>query len=209
MKRFIKKVAILLALMMVGFGSAYAQEAGDMAVGLNIVFTPKWVFSYAYKNGAYTNNAGAGAKFQYNVTTPIRVEGIFNTFFSGDNLGLWDLSVNAHYLIPATKKLNVYSVTGLDFMKYRSWGKVYGVGGAIIVDMKVAGKHTVFGVNIGGGIECKLSKKVSLQGDLRYIIGFDNSIFSEYYKTNRLMISIGAVYKFKNGVARKQESAQR
>ena len=30
MKKYIERVAILLALVMVGFGRAYAQESGDM-----------------------------------------------------------------------------------------------------------------------------------------------------------------------------------
>ena len=175
----------------------FAQEAGDMAVGINIVFTPNWIYSPYYKGGAYTNNAGIGAKFQYNVTTPIRVEGTFNLLGSDYKLGMWYVSINANYIFPVTKKLNVYPVAGFDLMKYRDAWIEYDLGnGTIIRDNTAASDYTLFGVNIGGGVECKLSKRISLQGEVKYIIGFDNSIFSDHYKTNRLMISIGAVYKF-------------
>ena len=196
MKRYFERVAILLALVMVGFGSAYAQEAGDIAVGVNVLFTPGWVNEARGAGDPKSNNVGFGAKFQYNVSTPIRVEGAFALLPSGDRLGMWNLFVNAHYLIPVMKKLNVYPVAGLGLMKYTSEGGYINLGDAIIINTNVAGNYTIFGVNIGGGAEYKLSKKVSLQGELKYIIGFDSTIFSDYYKTNRLMISIGAAYKF-------------
>jgi len=198
MKKYFERVAILLAAATVGFGNVYAQEAGDMAVGISIVFTPDWVKESRDVGDPKSNNAGLSARFQYNVTTPIRLAGVFIFLPNSDNLGMWDLSINAHYLIPVVKKLHVYPVAGLDFMRYTSdGGYQIDVGsGLIMIDGRVAGKYTIFGVNIGGGIECKLGKRVSLQGEVKYILGFDNTIFSDYYKTNRLIISIGAVYKF-------------
>jgi outer membrane protein X len=196
MKKCFERVAILLALVMAGFGSVYAQEAGDMAVGANIVFTPGWVEESRGPNDPKSNAGGFGAKFQYNVTTPIRVEGAFTIFPSSDKLGMWNLFVNAHYLVPVVKKLNVYPIAGLGLMKYKSEGAYIIAGDVVIINTNVAGNYTIFGVNIGGGAEYKLSKKVSLEGEFKYIIGFDNTIFSDYYKTNRSMISIGAVYKF-------------
>ena len=208
MRKYIERVAILLALVMVGFGSVYAQEAGDMAVGLNIVYTPNWVdytevrWVYESDNGVkqmskpYTANGGFGAKIQYNVTNPIRVEAAFAFLPSGFELGMWNLSVNANYLIPILEKLIVYPIAGLDFMKYTSEGEKFVLFDRTLIVSLDAGNFTLFGVNIGGGTEFRLSKKISLQGELRYIIGFDNSVFSDYHKTNRCMISIGAVYKF-------------
>lgn len=196
MKKYFGRVAILLTVVMVGFGSAYAQEAGDIAVGANIMFTPGWVKESRGADEPKSNSGGFGAKFQYNITTPIRVEGAFTFIPSSDRLGMWDLFVNAHYLIPVMRKLNVYPIAGLGLMKYKSEGGYFMLDDAVILDTKVEGNYTIFGVNIGGGVEYKLSRKVSLQGELRYIIGFDNTIFSDYYKTNRFMISIGTAYKF-------------
>jgi outer membrane protein X len=177
-----------------------------MAVGANVVFTPGWVDGARAAGDPKSNNGGFGAKLQYNVTAPIRVEGAFAFLPSGDGLGMWDLSVNAHYLIPVMKKINVYPIAGLDFMVYTpDWEAVDLRDGALIILTENAEKYKLFGINIGGGAEYKLSRKVSLQGELKYIIGFDSTIFSnalnsvyfiDYFKTNRLMISIGAVYKF-------------
>ena len=197
MKKNFKRVAILFALVVVGFGSVNAQEAGDMAVGVNIVFTPGWVEESRMEGDPKSNNGGFGATFQYNVTTPIRLEGAFTFLPSGDELGLWDIFVNAHYLIPVMKKLNVYPIAGLGFMNYKSNGEYINLGSALVFNTNIAGNYTMFGVNVGGGVEYKLSRKISLQGDLKYIIGFDDSVFSESFKTNRLMISIGAAYKFR------------
>ena len=211
MKKYIERVAILLALVMFGFVSAYAQEAGDIAVGINIVYTPNWLNDYRETRyigepgktvrqvtKPYNANGGFGAKIQYNVTNPIRVEGAFAVLPSGFGLGMWYLSVNANYLIPVMKKLNVYPIAGFDFMKYTSDEKgcqTFDYSQNVVVITQEAGNYTIFGVNIGGGIEYKLSRKFSLQGEVRYIIGFDSGIYSENYKTNRLMISIGAAYK--------------
>ena len=175
---------------------AFSQKAGDVAVGANIVFTLGWVEGSRQAVDPQSNNGGFGGKLQYNVTDPVRVEGAFNFLPSGDRLSMWDLSVNAHYLIHVMQKLNVYPVAGLNLMKYTSEGKIIYLDDAVILDKNAAGNYTIFGVNIGGGIEYKLSKKVSLQGELKYLIGFDNTAYSDYYKKNRFMISLGAVYKF-------------
>ena len=113
---------------MVGYGSAYAQEAGDIAVGAGIVFTPGWVEDPT----EVSNNGGFGAKIQYNVTTPIRVEGTFTFFPNSDALGMWDLNINAHYLIPVKKKFNVYPVAGFGLMKYKSEGAYVFLDNAVI-----------------------------------------------------------------------------
>jgi len=196
MKNYFERVAILLALVMVGFGSVNAQEAGDMAVGANIVFTPGWVEESNWADDTKSNNGGFGAKFQYNVTTPIRLEGAFTFLPGSDELGMWNIFVNAHYLIPVMEKLNIYPIAGLGFMNYKSNGGYINLGSALVLNRNIAGNYTMFGVNVGGGVEYKLSRKVSLQGDLKYVIGFDDTVYSDYYKTNRFMISIGAVYKF-------------
>jgi len=176
MKKYIERVAILLALVMIGFVSAYAQEAGDIAGGINIVYTPNWVDYRETRvigepgkevkqvSKPYVANGGFGAKIQYNVTNPIRVEGAFAVLPSGFGLGMWYLSVNANYLIPVMKKLNVYPVAGLDFMKYTSEEEsIVAVfdsrQGDVVVITKDAGNYTIFGVNIGGGVECNGSLK--------------------------------------------------
>ena len=58
MKRnWIKRAMMVIALVMVGFGGAYAQEAGDLAVGAHFADASRGDYS----------NMGVGAKLRYNV----------------------------------------------------------------------------------------------------------------------------------------------
>ena len=162
MKNYFERVAILLTLVMVSFGSVYAQEAGDMAVGLNIVLTPGWVEESRKADEAKSNSGGLGAKLQYNITNPIRIEGAFTFLPSSDRLGMWDIFVNANYIIPVSNKFNVYPIAGIGVMYYKSDGGYIILDDAVILNTNVAGNYTLFGMNIGGGAELKLSKRVSL-----------------------------------------------
>lgn len=63
MKRFFTALCVAL----IGFTGAFAQK-GDMAVGLNLGVAP------CLEKNASLTNFGIGAKFQYNVTNPIRLE---------------------------------------------------------------------------------------------------------------------------------------
>jgi opacity protein-like surface antigen len=67
-------------------------------------------------SGDSYSNYGIGAKFQYNVTKPIRLEGSFTYFLKKDLISMWDLSVNAHYLFPIADKLTVYPLAGLGLL---------------------------------------------------------------------------------------------
>ena len=190
----------LLATATVGFGNVYAQEAGDMATGINLVF---------YNGQVKHWYGGIGVKIQYNITTPVRVEAAFvytpNTVDEYVNrqdiiedfiFGMRDFAVNVQYLIPVMKKLNVYPVAGLGLMRFtHDYSDIY-LGPVELIDKNSPGKYTSFCVNLGGGIECKLGKRVSLQGEVKYRIGFNSTLFANYYKPSSLMISIGAVYKF-------------
>ena len=88
---------------MVSFGSTYAQEVGDIAVGVSIEITPGWVEESRTEDEPKSNNGGFGAKIQYNVTKPIRLEGVFVYLPSSDRLGMWNININAHYLFPVMK----------------------------------------------------------------------------------------------------------
>ena len=200
--KYFKIATILLALIIADVGSSHAQKAGDISISANVVYTPNWTNYwselpyYEYMYNSHSANIGVSAKIQYNISTPIKVEGVFTFFPSFFNLGMWDLSLNAQYLFPVTRRLSVYPIAGLCLSKYKSDGGYTNHDDVYIIDKKVAGKHTIYGVNTGGGIDYKLSNIISLQGELKYVIGFDNTIFSDYYKTKRFMISIGMTYKF-------------
>ena len=194
------KVATLsVALAMVGFAGANAQEAGDKAVGANIVMGMGNDFSHT----------GLGAKFQYNVTKPIRGEGSFTYFFAKDEISAWDLSVNAHILL-SSEKVNVYPLAGISLLGYKdAGGRKYKLeSGAVIQSTDGSYSHSYLGVNLGGGLDIKITDRFYLNGELKYRIGFDKEetytfVFlgnrtKNYYDFfgNRLMISVGAAIKF-------------
>jgi outer membrane protein X len=177
----------------VGFG-AKAQEAGDVAAGVNL----------AAGFGNEFTNVGIGAKFQYNVTAPVRAEGSFTFFPKKDGLGMWDLSVNGHYLIgiPSVSNFTVYPVAGLGLTGYTGGGG----GGEYEWQNPITGEwereeyeseegeggtYTVLGLNLGGGAEYKLTDRIRVNAELKYRIGFDSDVFA-----NRFLISAGIAYTF-------------
>jgi outer membrane protein X len=142
-----------------------AQEKGDMAAGGNLVLGL----------GDSCTNYGIGAKFQYNATNPLRLEGSFTYFLKKDNLTMWDLSANAHWLFPVADKVTVYPLAGLGILNY---GSSYGGYSASSSDIAF---------NLGGGIDYKLTDKLALNAELKYKI-------SDTW--DRLLLSAGLAYKF-------------
>jgi len=156
---FFKRLAIAIIAVVAMSMAANAQQKGDMAVGGNLVFG----------SGSSYSNVGIGPKFQYNITDPIRLEGSYTYFLKKSGWSMWDISVNAHYLFPVTDEITVYPLAGI------------GVIGAN------AGNDNEFGLNLGGGIDYKLTGNLFLNGELKYRIGDD---------WNRLLISAGIAYRF-------------
>ena len=165
MTSILKKVAIvaIAATMSV---SANAQSKGDMAVGGNLVIGT---------GDSYTN-VGIGAKFQYNVIDPLRLEGSFTFFPKKDLVSFWDLSVNGHYLFPVASQITVYPLAGLGIFGSRA-------------NLGVLGTYSDSDVcfNIGGGVDFKLTDQLFLNGELKY------KIVNHW---NRFMIAAGVTYKF-------------
>jgi outer membrane protein X len=106
MKSIFRKVAVMAIAVFTMSVAANAQEKGDMAVGGNLVLG----------SGDSFTNYGIGAKFQYNVTNPLRLEGSFTYFLKKDYLTMWDLSANAHWLFPVADKITVYPLAGLGIL---------------------------------------------------------------------------------------------
>jgi outer membrane protein X len=107
MKSILKKMAIVVIVMTAMSAAVCAQEKGDMAVGGNLVLGA----------GNSVTNYGIGAKFQYNVMNPLRLEGLFSYFLKKDFVSMWDLSVNGHWLFPVADKITVYPLASLGLLK--------------------------------------------------------------------------------------------
>jgi outer membrane protein X len=184
MKRvFFKRVAIVAIALVTMSVAASAQEKGDMAAGANL----------AVGMGDSFTNFGLGAKFQYNVINPLRLEAAFTYFLpkkqgiSGlaeSSISMWDLGVNAHWLFPVASKIAVYPLAGLGLL---------GTSASADVDLGEWGSYDAsasaseFGFNLGGGIDLKLAEKLILNAEAKYKIGGT---------WKRFIISVGVAFRF-------------
>jgi outer membrane protein X len=150
-----------------------AQSQGDMAAGGNL----------AFGSGDNFSNIGIGAKFQYNITDPIRLEGSFTYFLEKDYLSMWDFSVNAHYLFQVGE-VRLYPLAGLGII-----GSKYNLPSINFGGISLGGgsaSDSFFGINIGGGIDYDLTEALILNAELKYKI----------CDLDRLMLSVGLAYRF-------------
>ncbi|MDR1198735.1 MAG: porin family protein [Prevotellaceae bacterium] len=174
--KVLKKAAIMLVVATAFAMNVSAQEQGDMALGVNL----------ALGSGDGVTNYGIGAKFQYSITDPIRLEGAFTYFLPKtygkgiveSKLNMWDISVNGQYLFSLNETLTVYPLAGLGVLgtSYKS---------DVINSASVS--STDFGLNVGGGIDFKLTEKLVLCGQVKYMIAGDWS---------RPIATAGVTYKF-------------
>lgn len=149
--------------------SVNAQEKGDMAAGLNL--------SYGTKDGF--SNFGIGAKFQYNLTDAFRIEPSATYFLKKDNVNMWDINANVHYLFHVGDSFVIYPLAGLTFVGWKvsvEWE-----------DMGASASETKFGANLGAGAQYWLTSSFGLNLEAKYQIvsNIDRPIFS-----------LGAVMKF-------------
>ncbi|MDR1563075.1 MAG: porin family protein [Dysgonamonadaceae bacterium] len=166
-----KRVALIFAIATVTMSTtAVAQEKGDMAAGGNLTLG---------SGDSYTN-VGIGAKFRYNVTAPLRLEGSFTYFLKKDYLNMWDLSVNGHWLFPAGDRLTLYPLAGLGIL---GWKYSYDFGWG--VDGSASDSDIAF--DLGGGVDFTLTGNISLNAELKYKI-------ADHW--DRLLLSAGVTYKF-------------
>ncbi|MDR1339545.1 MAG: porin family protein [Prevotellaceae bacterium] len=173
--------------------TASAQEKGDMAAGANVIMS----------TGQELTNFGLGAKLQYSITTPIRIEGAFNYFFKKDMTSMWDAGINAHYLFFISDRVTVYPLVGVGILgsKYtddEGYGDLFDDEeyADLFDDEEYAGlfddevesdSYNEFGVKLGGGIDFKLTEKLFLNFEAKYRIG---DIYS------RPFISAGIGFRF-------------
>jgi len=151
-----KKIFVLVAICLLYTVNAEAQKTGDMAVGGNLVLG----------TGNSTTNIGIGAKFRYNVTDPIRLEGSFTYFLETDKVTYYDLIAEGHYLFPVSPEVTLYPIVGLGiFMWSTPTYEIWGV--------KFGGSDSDFGLVIGGGIDYKLNDKMSLNGGIKFKVAGD------------------------------------
>ncbi|MDR1180823.1 MAG: porin family protein [Bacteroidales bacterium] len=156
--------------------TASAQEQGDIAAGANVVLGAGQEFT----------NFGLGAKLQYSITRPIRIEAAFNYFFEKDMTSMWDAGLNAHYLFFVSDKFTVYPLVGAGFLGSKfKWDA--GEYGELLDAEDESDSYNEFGVKLGGGIDFKLTEKLFLNFEAKYRIGD---------LWNRTFISAGIGFRF-------------
>lgn len=176
------KRIILLAAVIMAFASNTKAQDLNMAVGANINAGV----------GDYYNNGGFGFKYQYNFTDHWRGEASYNQFISNDNIRMWDVNANVHYVFHIKdSKFSVYPLAGLTVRGTRfhdsEWTYIPDVG-FVQVDMK--SRSAGFGANYGVGAEYQLSKNVKLNAEVK------GQSAKGWFATNRGIFSVGASYCF-------------
>lgn len=184
-----KKFFIFTCAALIGL-CASAQEKGDMAVGVNLGVAP------CLEGGASVTNFGIGAKFQYNVTDPIRLEAALDYGFKSKGVDAMTLGVNAHYLFNVADKIKVYPIVGLGYahcgaiafgfpdMDVDDW--MYGdIDDYDTKSESVSINRFYFNIGVGGQYDINDKLAVNLELKYQYIKDF-----------NRLPISLGVAYKF-------------
>lgn len=157
-----KKLAILI-IALVASVSCYAQKEGDFAIGGGFGIAP------CLEKGAGLTNFGLGARVQYNIIDPVRIEGVMNYWFKSKGVGVFDIIFNAHYIIPVASKVKLYPLAGLGY------GHLSGGGGA-----------NKFTFNVGLGSEFDITSRLSAFLELKY------QYMSHF---SRLPIQVGVVYR--------------
>lgn len=162
---------IFVALCMALCLCASAQEKGDMAVGLNLGVAP------CLESGADLTNFGIGAKFQYNVSNPVRLEAGLNYWFKDKGYSVLDIDVNAHYLISLGSKVKLYPLVGLGYTNLK----------LSLSEYNYSESENKMHINVGVGCEYNITEKISIDAEVKY---------SYIGNFQRLPIMIGVNYKF-------------
>ena len=204
MKRvFFKRVAITaIAVIMSVAVNAQQGKLGvspvvDFSIPLNRTFTSTIESqTIEYKTSMF--HYGIGAKVQYNVIDPLRLEGSFVFLLASKNLGSgWsttgsifsfgtDISVNAHYLIKLGESVSsnsayVYPLAGVTFCKTSD--RLI----ASLVNEKL-GERKGTGLNLGCGFESHLKERIKTFSELKFsIIGNEMS---------KVTLSFGVTFLF-------------
>ena len=171
-----KKLLAIFCAAILGLGTASAQvEKGDFAVGANIVY------------GSYIKNIGVGARMQYTPIDHVRGELSMNYFFQKDYVNMWDLNLNAEYLVNLyQQRLYIYPIVGLSFAKATFDADKFLKDHELEGD-KAKFNDNAFGLNLGAGVEYKLNEHVGVTFEYRHSIMKD---------IDQGVVGIGANYKF-------------
>ena len=136
-----------------------SAQKGEQNIGAHVLY------------GTDAGNIGFGVKYQNNITDAIRLEAVGNYYLKTDGFSMFDVNVNGHYLFPLSDKVTVYPLVGIN---YTSWKQENSLpfdeedSDLYDHDLDLDFKDTSIGLNIGGGIQYKLTDKIRIGAELKY-----------------------------------------
>lgn len=147
-----KKIFMTLCVALITLGAS--AQKGEQNIGAHVLY------------GTDASNIGLGVKYQNNITDAIRLEAVGDYYLKTDGFSMFDVNVNGHYLFPLSDKVTVYPLVGIN---YTSWKQESAISyGEEHSDYNIDIKDTSIGLNIGGGIQYKLTDKIRIGAELKY-----------------------------------------
>ena len=146
-----------------------------VSTATNAQFSQKgdWVLGIVGDVGIGTNENlplfGFGAKLQYNVSTPIRLEfapmfaiETMEIYFVKTSVEVLEFNLNLHWLLPIGERINLYPLVGISPITAISDVSVFGTS--------VGGEATdwYLGINFGAGIDIRLDDDHFINVELKY-----------------------------------------
>lgn len=167
-----KKICMMAMMLLMSIGS-FAQD-GKLALGVNLGVA-------AYGNSY--NPFGIGVKGQYEFVENVRAEVAANYWLPKNDSGVMDLNLNAQYLIPIADGARVYPLAGVCLCATHgdAWKAATG------------SQDTLFGFNVGGGIEYVVYENIKINADIKYQRAKKSSPDLKY---DGPVFQIGAAYCF-------------
>lgn len=162
-----KKLIVLFSMMFFIMTNSFAQK-GIQSVGVHLNY------------GTEIETIGIGMKYQYNLTNHIRFEPSMNYFFEKNDIDMFDINFNAHYILPLDSNIRVYPLAGLTFTRWNldlpdldGWNN--------------EGKKNKLGVNLGAGAEFDIQDEWMINFEIKYQL---------INKLDQAIISLGVAYMF-------------
>ncbi len=149
---------IFLVMFMALAGLCASAQQGKMAIGADLGVAP-----ILEGDGAPTNFE-IGAKFQYGLTDNVRLEGDIDYAFKAKGCDLFDITANAHYLVPVSDAVKIYPLVGIGY-GHASFSAPFDYDD---MKFKVSQGFNRFIFNIGAGFDIKVAANMTLNFELKY-----------------------------------------
>ncbi len=159
----------LIALSFMGINNANAQEesiASKIIAGGGLAYATE------------LDNIGFFAKGVYKIDPTWEAAVAYTYFLEKDYVNWSSLDMNAHYVFPKKDDMTFYALAGLNIL---FWSVDFDYAGysRSLSDSDVA-------LDLGGGMYYKLSESMTLNPELKYVLG----------DQNYLNLSVGLLFKF-------------